>query len=227
MKLPTPTYILSFSRILPHFPRFPVSQFSTATKKKPSPEVMLFWLSGNRVNNHWSKDRQYNHLYLKGGCNLNSNPLNVNMLFDINFIRRERVYTKLKYSRSPAYDIVSGGAAALLSGFIGFLISEKFGIELVDSGDFYTGFMYIVFLSLSCRPLLRSVSTSSNVGPFHDGWTFLSMSYLLSYVRVLFSWVLQELKLSWNRFQSYYFFFLTFEAINWGLFNLLLISLDW
>lgn len=79
------------------------------------------------------------------------------LLFDINFIKKERLYTKLKYSRSPAYDIVSGGAAALLSGFIGFLISEKFGIELVDSGDFYIVFMYAVFISLSCRPLLRII----------------------------------------------------------------------
>jgi hypothetical protein len=53
------------------------------------------------------------------------------------------------------------------------------------------------------------------------------MSYLLSYLKVLFSWALQELKLYWNRFQSYYSFFLTFEIVNWGLLNLLLISLDW
>ena len=83
-------------------------------------------------------------------------------LFDINFIKKERLYTKLKYSRSPAYDIVSGGSAALLSAFIGFLISEKFGIELVDSGDFYIVFMYGVFVALSCRPLLRSITFSSN-----------------------------------------------------------------
>jgi hypothetical protein len=49
---------------------------------------------------------------------------------------------------------VSGGAAALLAAFIGFLISEKFGYELVDSGDFYFLFMYLVFLSFSIRPLL-------------------------------------------------------------------------
>jgi hypothetical protein len=73
---------------------------------------------------------------------------------NINFLRKERLYTKLKYSRSPAYDIVSGGAAALLAGFIGFLISEKFGYELVDSGDFYYAFMYIVFATFSIRPLL-------------------------------------------------------------------------
>lgn len=76
-------------------------------------------------------------------------------MFDINFLKREKIYTKLKYSRSPAYDIVSGGVAALFAGFIGFLISEKFGIELVDSGDFYTFFMYGVFLTFSTRPLLK------------------------------------------------------------------------
>jgi hypothetical protein len=67
----------------------------------------------------------------------------------------------LKYSRSPAYDIVSGGAAALLAGFLGFLISEKFGFELVDSGDFYYLFMYIVFLAFSLRPLLTVANTTT------------------------------------------------------------------
>ena len=76
---------------------------------------------------------------------------------NINFLRKERLYTKLKYSRSPAYDIVSGGAAALLAGFIGFLISEKYGFELVDSGDFYYLFMYLVFLGFSLKPLLTSI----------------------------------------------------------------------
>ena len=85
-------------------------------------------------------------------------------LFDnanINFLRKERLYTKLKYSRSPAYDIVSGGFAALLAGFIGFLISEKFGFELVDSGDFYFLFMYIVFLCFSLRPLLITFNSKT------------------------------------------------------------------
>ena len=79
-------------------------------------------------------------------------------LTNINFLRRERLYTKLKYSRSPAYDIVSGGAAALLAGFLGFLVSEKYGFELVDSGDFYYLFMYIVFLSFSLKPLLTAIN---------------------------------------------------------------------
>ena len=70
------------------------------------------------------------------------------------------MYTKLKYSRVPQYDIVSGGSAALLAGFLGFLISEKFGFELVDSGDFYFIFMYVVFLFFFCRLLLKIMSNS-------------------------------------------------------------------
>jgi len=81
----------------------------------------------------------------------------------IHFLKKERLYTKLKYSRSPAYDIVSGGAAALLAGFMGFLISEKYGFELVDSGDFYYLFMYVVFLAFSVRPLLTSFDVRYNL----------------------------------------------------------------
>lgn len=93
-------------------------------------------------------------------------PFLGSQLFDINYIKREKVYTKLKYSRSPQYDIVSGGVAALLSAFIGFLISEKFGYELPDSGDFYIVFMYIVFLSFSTRPLLKLVGVFSRAEAF-------------------------------------------------------------
>jgi len=84
-------------------------------------------------------------------------------LLNIHFLKKERLYTKLKYSRSPAYDIVSGGSAALLAGFLGFLISEKYGFELVDSGDFYYFFMYIVFIIFSLRPLLFSINVEQNV----------------------------------------------------------------
>ena len=38
-------------------------------------------------------------------------------IFDIHFLRKEKLYTKLKYSRCPQYDIVSGGFAALLAGY--------------------------------------------------------------------------------------------------------------
>jgi hypothetical protein len=98
------------------------------------------------------------------------------------------LYTKLKYSRSPAYDIVSGGAAALLAGFIGFLISEKFGYELVDSGDFYYLFMYAVFAAFSIRPLL---TVSDSVKGF---WDMLSPKRVLVFYSTLTKLVLKRLK---------------------------------
>ena len=100
-------------------------------------------------------------------------------LFDINFLKKEKMYTKLKYSRSPQYDIVSGGVAALFAGFIGFLISEKFGIELVDSGDFYTFFMYIVFLCFATRPFFRIMSKKNTL--YH----FVSLKFLLDYCHTI------------------------------------------
>jgi hypothetical protein len=93
----------------------------------------------------------------------NQNSYATENLVNINFLRYERLYTKLKYSRSPAYDIVSGGAAALLAGFLGFLISEKFGFELVDSGDFYYLFMYIVFGVFLLKPLLYIANVNTTI----------------------------------------------------------------
>lgn len=101
-------------------------------------------------------------------------------LFDIHFLRKEKLYTKLKYSRCPQYDIVSGGFAAMFAGFIGFLISEKFGIELVDSADFYNAFMYGVFGVFALRPFLRVYSADNT--PYHP----LSPKYLLLFLRDVF-----------------------------------------
>jgi len=108
--------------------------------------------------------------------------------FDINFLRKERIYTKLKYSRSPAYDTVSGGLAALLSGFIGFLIQEKFGLELLDSGDFYIGLMYCVFLCFSLRPLLRTTSFEGK------DYNVLSYKWFLYFYKTLFTLFINRFK---------------------------------
>ena len=108
-------------------------------------------------------------------------------LFNIHFIRKEKLYTKLKYSRCPQYDMVSGGFAALLAGFVGFLISEKFGIELVDSGDFYNAFMYGVFASFSLRPLVRIYSKDDTL------YSPISLKYLLSFIRDLLKLLLNSL----------------------------------
>lgn len=76
-------------------------------------------------------------------------------LWNINFIRKEKVYTKLKYSRTQSYDIVSAGVAALFAGLLGFLICEKFGFELLDGGDFLFLFLYAVGCSFSLKTLIK------------------------------------------------------------------------
>lgn len=73
----------------------------------------------------------------------------------INFIRKEKVYTKLKYSRTPSYDIVSAGVAALFAGLLGFLICEKFGFELLDGGDFLFLALYLIGVFFSLKLLVR------------------------------------------------------------------------
>lgn len=133
---------------------------------------------------HNSHNRSIPNQYTQKGNTLNTllNTLN------INFLRKEKLYTKLKYSRSPAYDIVSGGAAALLAGFIGFLISEKFGYELVDSGDFYYLFMYIVFLVFSVKPLLT-------VADAHKGfWDAFSLKRIISFYVGILQIILKRFK---------------------------------
>ena len=101
-------------------------------------------------------------------------------LFDINFLRKERIYTKLKYSRVPQYDIVSGGSAALFAGFLGFLICEKFGFELVDPGDFYFIFMYLVFLFFFMRLFLKITDANQST------WNPFSLKWLIFFYRNIF-----------------------------------------
>lgn len=110
-------------------------------------------------------------------------------LFDLNFLKKERLYTKLKYSRCPQYDIVSGGFAALLAGLFGFLITEKFGVELVDSGDFYVLLMYAVFLALALRPLLKILTKNSTLYSVFSPYQ-LSV-YLLQLIMLGFQYILR------------------------------------
>jgi hypothetical protein len=118
-----------------------------------------------------------------------SHNFSLNDIVNVNFLRKERLYTKLKYSRSPAYDIVSGCAAALLAGFIGFLISEKFGFELVDSGDFYYLFIYIVFASFSIRPLLTTMNYQSSIAQV------FSLKEVIKFFTLLIFMLLRKIKI--------------------------------
>ena len=115
-----------------------------------------------------------------------TNPLL--FLVNANFLRKERLYTKLKYSRTPGYDIVSGGAAVILAGFLGFLVSEKFGIELADSGDFYYLWMYGVFAAFSIRPLLTIASKTQSIT------SLLSLRHIIIFYNLVINLVLKLVK---------------------------------
>lgn len=93
--------------------------------------------------------------------------------------KKEKIYTKLKYSRVPQVDYVSGGVASLLAGLLGFLVTEKFGFELIDSLDFYILLYYIIIFLATCRVTYK-------VWTF---WGILSLiktySFFLKFIRKL------------------------------------------
>jgi|TARA_B110000259_G_C13928758_1_gene368034 hypothetical protein len=109
-------------------------------------------------------------------------------LFNLLFLRKEDIYTKLKYSRCPQYDMVSGGLAALFAAFLGFLICEKFGLELLDSGDFYIAFMYGVFATFSLRPLTRCITRGES------SYHVLSPKHLFTFLFALFKLLTSSIK---------------------------------
>lgn len=128
---------------------------------KNDSKVLYHLLTSKRKFNERLLRNLYKHKV--GNSRLSSfKNLKLWSLFNINFIKKERLYTKLKYSRTPQYDIVSGGVAAIFAGFLGFLICEKFGFELLDSGDFYFLFMYLVFFFFSLRLLIKLVTTKKS-----------------------------------------------------------------
>ena len=174
-----------YNRAMPPKPKKPFIKSDKKVNLQTPPQLELEYEEYNtqRKNNIKDKKKYYKKLLLiidrvsegidsqindkkKEQTNLIASRIKksvVNARFDINFLKKEYVFTKLKYSRCPAHDIVSGGFAALFAGFVGFLISEKFGIELVDSGDFYIALMYALFAGFSGRLLVRMLSMNESV----------------------------------------------------------------
>lgn len=144
----------------------------------------FFYKKDNNKSKFDKKKKQiFDFLYSFSINNKKKNLIVVNNKisnFDIHFLKKEKIYTKLKYSRVPQYDIVSGGVAAIFAGFLGFLICEKFGFELLDSGDFYFLFMYVVFLSFFLRLFIKLINEEL------QQWNFYSIKWLLFYLQSLF-----------------------------------------
>lgn len=118
-----------------------------------------------------------------------SNLLNDFIIF---FTKKEYMYTKLKYSRVPQYDIASGASAALLAGLLGFIVTEKFGFELLDSGDFYNLVMYIGFLLLFLRCIIKiynnNTASKNILNIFYNFYYFyLEISkIILKYIKFIY-----------------------------------------
>jgi len=147
----------------------------------------LFKLTFSKNNINFQNSNLFNSKEFKSN--------NLFAIFNINFLKKEKMYTKLKYSRVPQYDIVSGGAAALLAAFLGFLITEKFGFELVDSADFYFVFMYLVFLFFSLRLFLKLFNFEQN------SWNMISLKWLIFYIKTLLALFLNFLKIIFKFFK--------------------------
>ena len=82
------------------------------------------------------------------------NPAFIFKELTVSIFKHENAYTKLKYSRVPQFDASATTAASFLSALIGYLICEKTGFELLDSGDLvftclYTSF-YVFLGSMWC-----------------------------------------------------------------------------
>lgn len=169
MKYPTHLILDFSSSTLNSFSPYWVLLYPQLTKLNSSPKVLTKSTRATLKSTIFSTNTSHQQFTL----------LNSLTNFNIFFLRKEKIYTKLKYSRCPQYDMVSGGIAALLAGFIGFLICEKFGLELLDSGDFYIAFMYAVFLTFSLRPFLRIIS------PLSDSYQFLSPKFFISFYKNL------------------------------------------
>jgi hypothetical protein len=83
--------------------------------------------------------------------------------FNIYFFKKEIFYTKLKYSRVPQFDTSAGAVASFLSGMYGFMVCEKFGFELLDSGDFLFVVIYLVVFSLVVTSLVGVFNTTTSL----------------------------------------------------------------
>lgn len=83
--------------------------------------------------------------------------------FNIYFLKKEVYYTKLKYSRVPAFDTASGAVASFLSALFGFMVCEKFGFELLDGGDFLFLILYVFTLILVIVSLVSTFNTSHSL----------------------------------------------------------------
>lgn len=105
-----------------------------------------YWF--NHLSETGQVSRLFYMLYWPSTTGRTKSYLLFNRFFRIYFLKKEVFYTKLKYSRVPQFDTSAGASASFLSGLYGFMICEKFGFELLDSGDFLFLVLYLFWFFL-------------------------------------------------------------------------------
>ena len=77
--------------------------------------------------------------------------------FDIHFLRKEKIYTKLKYSRCPQYDIVSGGFAGTVT-MPADVIKTRLQLELGETG-----------IRMTSRHVIKEIISNQGYRGFYNG----------------------------------------------------------
>lgn len=135
-----------------------------------------------KINNNFLILNIYNQYIYKYNVNKFLFKFNLNNLNNTFFVfKKEKIYTKLKYSRVPQIDYVSGGVASLLAGLLGFLVTEKFGFELLDSLDFYVLLYYIIFIFAVLRILYKTFISFGLISVFKTYLLFIK------FIKILFN----------------------------------------
>ena len=140
---------------------FQQKSFLYFNKKNTLPTILNYWFfSGNKGI---TEDRLFCTIILdkcKAPAAYNCSRSTSHTLF---FLRKEAYYTKLKYSRVPQFDTSAGAVASFTSGMYGFMVCEKFGFELLDSGDFIFMVLYIAIVCLIASLLTSIFNTTTDL----------------------------------------------------------------
>jgi len=99
----------TFNLFLMRYPQHLVLDHSFAIEKKSYNNWSTLYVKQIARDNQSKTPVKNVQLKLVNTKEENNLPFSGTTLFDINFLRKDKLYTKLKYSRCPQYDIVSGG----------------------------------------------------------------------------------------------------------------------
>lgn len=130
---------------IPSLPMLPLSFYIKITANSQQYASSAYWLK-HLITTQFGSRSFFAIYYPKSTSHATALALPpVYNHFTLYFFKKELFYTKLKYSRVPQFDTSAGAAASFLSGLYGFMVCEKFGLELLDGGDFLFTALYLLW----------------------------------------------------------------------------------